>query len=144
MIQWLSINLVAMTAVAVAVAWLVRRAIAARRRDAEELRRMDNGLCPGCGQDLAGLIGRCTACGRKFKPHEAVKVRPGLCPACGYDLTGNVSGTCPECGVPAAAKPAAAPDHDTRAGDAGELVVEGAAAHVRDHGPPEGHDRQPG
>ncbi len=23
---------------------------------------------------------------------------PGHCP-CGYDLTGNVSGTCPECGV---------------------------------------------
>lgn len=23
----------------------------------------------------------------------------GLCRACGYDLTGNVSGTCPECGV---------------------------------------------
>jgi hypothetical protein len=25
--------------------------------------------------------------------------RNGLCPRCGYDLTGNVSGTCPECGL---------------------------------------------
>jgi len=25
----------------------------------------------------------------------------GLCRHCGYDLTGNVSGVCPECGVPA-------------------------------------------
>ena len=25
--------------------------------------------------------------------------REGLCPRCGYDLTGNVSGTCPECGL---------------------------------------------
>ena len=26
------------------------------------------------------------------------RLRPGHCP-CGYDLTGNVSGTCPECGI---------------------------------------------
>jgi hypothetical protein len=25
---------------------------------------------------------------------------PGHCTRCGYDLTGNVSGICPECGVP--------------------------------------------
>ena len=28
------------------------------------------------------------------------KPPPGCCPNCGYDLTGNVSGICPECGVP--------------------------------------------
>jgi len=26
---------------------------------------------------------------------------PGLCGSCGYDLTGNISGICPECGMPA-------------------------------------------
>jgi hypothetical protein len=26
--------------------------------------------------------------------------RRGLCRYCGYDLTGNVSGVCPECGIP--------------------------------------------
>jgi hypothetical protein len=25
---------------------------------------------------------------------------PGRCATCGYDLTGNVSGRCPECGIP--------------------------------------------
>ena len=29
--------------------------------------------------------------------------RPGCCSMCGYNLTGNVSGICPECGVPIAA-----------------------------------------
>ena len=28
------------------------------------------------------------------------RVKRGLCEWCGYDLTGNVSGVCPECGVP--------------------------------------------
>lgn len=28
--------------------------------------------------------------------------RPGCCAACGYDLTGNLSGRCPECGLPIA------------------------------------------
>lgn len=36
-----------------------------------------------------------------------MRKRLGLCPSCGYDLTGNVSGTCPECGTPVAAKGAA-------------------------------------
>jgi hypothetical protein len=29
-----------------------------------------------------------------------------LCGNCGYDLTGNVSGKCPECGMPTTQKPA--------------------------------------
>jgi predicted RNA-binding Zn-ribbon protein involved in translation (DUF1610 family) len=29
------------------------------------------------------------------------KPAPGCCASCGYNLTGNVSGRCPECGVPA-------------------------------------------
>ena len=29
-------------------------------------------------------------------------VPPGRCATCGYDLTGNLSGACPECGVPIA------------------------------------------
>lgn len=36
------------------------------------------------------------------------RARPGLCTACGYDLTGNVSGTCPECGLEIASKTAPA------------------------------------
>jgi hypothetical protein len=28
------------------------------------------------------------------------RTRRGLCASCGYDLTGNVSGKCPECGLP--------------------------------------------
>jgi len=31
-----------------------------------------------------------------------LRVPPGHCPNCGYDLTGNVSGVCPECGMPVA------------------------------------------
>lgn len=27
-------------------------------------------------------------------------IQPGHCRKCGYDLTGNVSGVCPECGMP--------------------------------------------
>jgi len=27
------------------------------------------------------------------------RIRIGACPTCGYNLTGNVSGTCPECGI---------------------------------------------
>lgn len=26
--------------------------------------------------------------------------KPGCCPSCGYNLTGNISGVCPECGMP--------------------------------------------
>ncbi len=33
------------------------------------------------------------------------RILPGHCQSCGYNLTGNVSGVCPECGKPAAAKP---------------------------------------
>lgn len=32
---------------------------------------------------------------------RAYRSRRGLCLNCGYDLTGNVTGRCPECGVPA-------------------------------------------
>ncbi len=28
------------------------------------------------------------------------RIPPDRCQECGYDLTGNVSGKCPECGVP--------------------------------------------
>jgi len=28
------------------------------------------------------------------------RIPPGHCQKCGYDLTGNVSGVCPECGIP--------------------------------------------
>jgi len=31
---------------------------------------------------------------------HARRFPPGHCQKCGYDLTGNVSGRCPECGVP--------------------------------------------
>jgi hypothetical protein len=34
---------------------------------------------------------------RQRRPFEQ-----GHCPACGYDMTGNVTGVCPECGMPAA------------------------------------------
>ncbi|HSZ56912.1 MAG TPA: hypothetical protein VK797_14695 [Tepidisphaeraceae bacterium] len=30
------------------------------------------------------------------------RLKKGRCEFCGYNLTGNISGTCPECGKPAA------------------------------------------
>lgn len=31
------------------------------------------------------------------------KFKPGRCQNCGYNLTGNISGVCPECGMPTGA-----------------------------------------
>jgi hypothetical protein len=31
---------------------------------------------------------------------RAARIASGLCLKCGYDLTGNISGICPECGLP--------------------------------------------
>ncbi len=35
------------------------------------------------------------------------RIPPGHCQRCGYDLTGNVSGVCPECGLPVPPPPSA-------------------------------------
>jgi len=48
---------------------------------------------------LAALTGAPTAL---LLYQDRRRTRPGCCRRCGYDLTGNVSGICPECGVPIA------------------------------------------
>lgn len=55
----------------------VWRFVAWQRRDAEHFRRIDNGLCVGCGYDLRSSTDHCPECGRKFKSYEKVKLRWG-------------------------------------------------------------------
>ena len=39
---------------------------------------------------------------RRPRAVRAARIRRGLCLTCSYDLRGNVSGVCPECGIPVA------------------------------------------
>lgn len=44
------------------------------------------------------VLFRCALCGRVFSAKEA-RTQATRCGGCGYNLTGNLSGTCPECGL---------------------------------------------
>jgi uncharacterized paraquat-inducible protein A len=62
---------------------------------------------------LAAAVGGYGACfaatvalrraARRRRPRKP-RGRQGVCSECGYDLTGNVSGRCPECGLPVSRK----------------------------------------
>ncbi|MEO1237116.1 MAG: carbon starvation CstA family protein, partial [Planctomycetota bacterium] len=55
------------------------------------------------------------------------KPGPNDCAVCGYDLTGNVSGTCPECGVDVSRKAAAGGRAVRRDGENGRGVDDGSS-----------------
>jgi predicted amidophosphoribosyltransferase len=80
-------------AVVLPVVWLVLW----RRRDAEEQRRFDHGLCLGCGSALRAGAAACASCGLPCGPLAHVNLH-GRCPTCGYDLRAT-PGRCPECGA---------------------------------------------
>ncbi|MFG0304717.1 MAG: hypothetical protein ACF8Q5_00740 [Phycisphaerales bacterium JB040] len=70
----------------------------------EQLHRLREGACNGCGYDLAGLDASvCPECGLEHPLVSTAKqdrraLRAGLCVSCGYDLVGIDGTVCPECG----------------------------------------------
>jgi|GEM_PF-2350501 len=70
----------------------------------EDLHRLKEGACNGCGYDLRGLDAQvCPECGLEHPLVSTAKrdrraLRAGLCVSCGYDLAGIDGRVCPECG----------------------------------------------
>lgn len=62
-------------------------------------------IAPTSYEQVAGRTGLALGCALGiwlcvWRIRRAKRVPPGPCHKCGYDLTGNVSGRCPECGIP--------------------------------------------
>ena len=78
------------------------------------------GWCPVL---FLGFLGLCL---RRW----SARVRTGYCACCGYNLTGNVSGTCPECGLSIRGDRTTNPTSDDAVGAKSRAPASGSERHV--------------